>query len=307
METGSYSNPFVIVKDLGGGDVRYYNRVLKNRRLPHYEAPKGGLLADEMGVGKTLQTLCLILANPPKKDSDSKVNLLVCPKTVIPHWQSEIKKHLKDGTLSCTVYEGESRGRVLPDLNKLHVDILFVTYETLRAEYTKFKEKKGKFKTLFDEDIKFHRIILDEAHFIRDESKKSSKAVNAVNATYKLALTGTPFINKPDDIHSLLAFLNIMPINDKDVFRNCVTKPIMAKERRGLIHLRSSMSFAALRRTKGSARIDLTEKTVTLARLKFNNDVHKVGPQYHMGDSCAISHIKKRKSTTITISLRNWS
>mmetsp|Transcript_8714 Transcript_8714/g.38802 ORF Transcript_8714/g.38802 Transcript_8714/m.38802 type:complete len:888 (-) Transcript_8714:2404-5067(-) len=105
---------------------------------------KGGILADEMGMGKTLQTIALILARR-KRDKDpslSKTTLVVCPLVALSQWQSEIKKFTEKGALSVLLYHGPKRPADPAVLAEY--DVVLTTYSIVESEY---RAKMGYQKT----------------------------------------------------------------------------------------------------------------------------------------------------------------
>lgn len=100
-----------------------------------------------------------------------------------------------------------------------------------------------------------------------------------INAERRIALTGTPFINRAEDISSLLSFVNLDPLADKDVFRRSIAQPIHSGTDidMGFMRLRLALASVALRRSKVSQHIQLTKKTVELRTIKYPTDenVHK--------------------------------
>ena len=62
--------------------------------------------------------------------------------------------------------------------------------------------------------LEYHRVVLDEAHIIRNRNTKTHKAVLNLRAKNRWCLTGTPLQNKAEDLHSLFKFLKCSPIND---------------------------------------------------------------------------------------------
>lgn len=144
-----------------------------------------------MGLGKTIQTLGLILSNPPPnriyraeggRNPLAPVNLdepvctlIVCPVSVMTNWVEQINAHVKDGVLRAEIYAGSDRASLIPKLKNNMIDVLIVSYDTLRSDYTnrngaentkggkkgKGKKAKGNKQTLFD--TTYHRLILDEA------------------------------------------------------------------------------------------------------------------------------------------------
>lgn len=101
------------------------------------------------------------------------------------------------------------------------------------------------------------------------------KAVMSVNTNRKLALTGTPYGNRADDIHSLLFFLGVEPLADASIFRRAITQPMEEGEVIGLSRLRTALAYVALRRSKALVNINLVEKEVKLCTVTFPEGSHK--------------------------------
>lgn len=128
----------------------------------------GGLLGDEMGMGKTIQAVSLIMSDFPA----SKPTLVLIPPVALMQWQQEIADYT-DGTLTTFVYHGtnaKTKTTSLKDLKKYNV--ILMSYNSLESMYRKqekgFQRKAGlhKEKSLIHQ-IDFHRVILDEAHNIK--------------------------------------------------------------------------------------------------------------------------------------------
>ena len=124
------------------------------------------------------------------------------------------------------------------------------------------------------------RIIYDgklkiKQHTIRNSKTKFFKAVKGIKADRKLALTGTPFVNRADDVHSLLSFLGVEPLDNKSVFTRAISQCIKNGDEIGLTRLRTCMGFVSLRRNKQNVDIDLVEKDVQLCSVEFQDDMHK--------------------------------
>lgn len=81
--------------------------------------------------------------------------------------------------------------------------------------------------------LRWFRVVLDEAHIIKDTNTGQSKAVCALSAERKWGLTGTPIQNKLDDIYSLVNFLNIEPFCSKIAWTNYITKAMRMKTPNG--------------------------------------------------------------------------
>jgi DNA repair protein RAD16 len=132
---------------------------------------KGGILGDEMGMGKTIQAVSLIMSDYPAKQP----SLVVVPPVALMQWQNEIREYTH-GKLKVFLFHGAKAKKMqLSELKKF--DVIMTSYSTLEATHR--KERKGwtrmdsdNEKVLIKEDsplhtIRFHRVILDEAHSIK--------------------------------------------------------------------------------------------------------------------------------------------
>jgi SNF2 family DNA or RNA helicase len=94
--------------------------------------------------------------------------------------------------------------------------------------------------------MRWYRVVLDEAHFIRNKSTQASKAVWDLDALYRWSLTGTLINNSLDDIYPHLRFLGISPQQDYNEFSKMITK--VAKKQPVLAAKRAQVSFIYRRR-----------------------------------------------------------
>jgi SWI/SNF-related matrix-associated actin-dependent regulator of chromatin subfamily A3 len=232
----------------------------------------------DLFLGKTIQTIALILANPPAVTETNRTTLIVCPLSVIQSWQSQITQHVKPRTLKVAVYQGPSRYDLLEEsAAEGPWDVLIAPYGTVRADFEmetlKGKGAKKKAKTgpsIYSKT--FHRVVLDEAHQIRNPKAKQYLACKELKTMYRLCLTGTPIQNKPVDIQSLFGFLQVPNLGDAGIFRRAITQPIQAGDPVGFARLRTTMAHLSLRRTKDC--LDLVEKTVELRKVEFGSSPH---------------------------------
>ena len=166
---------------------------------------KGGILADEMGMGKTIQMISLMLESRRK-------TLIVAPAVAMYQWKKEIETHVSDGIFNVGVYHGTKKN----NFSIQKYDIVITSYGTLATAYSRMKyglKRKGK-KVTEDSVLhytEFGRIILDEAHSIKDRTCVISKAVFSLEAEFRWGLTGTPVQNRVGDYYSLVRFLRIKP------------------------------------------------------------------------------------------------
>lgn len=143
---------------------------------------RGGILADEMGMGKTIQTLSLIMSQ-----IGSKPNLVLAPTVALMQWKSEIEKYT-GGALKVLVYHGSNRETSVKELAKY--DVILTTYSVIESVWRKqtlgFKRKAG----IFKEDsalhgVRYHRVVLDEAHNI-----KASRPAVCITTSVLTLMTG---------------------------------------------------------------------------------------------------------------------
>ena len=116
--------------------------------------------------------------------------LIVCPKSVISNWVTQISDFVRPNRLEVQTYTGtpKQRSKIIQRVEDNQVDILISTYETIASEFGK-EDTKG---LMSIHDLAFHRIVLDEAQQIRNPKSKAFKAIDAVakESEYRLALTG---------------------------------------------------------------------------------------------------------------------
>ncbi|KAG6005171.1 hypothetical protein E4U21_000363 [Claviceps maximensis] len=223
------------------------------------KVPKGGLLADDMGLGKTLQSVSLILTNrKPEKGSAgwkkqfedvAKTTLVVAPLSLIRQWEHEIADKIeRSHGLKVLVHHGPQRTK---DSKKLaQYDVVVTTFQILVSEFGNSGNAENDAKVgCFG--LRWWRVILDEAHTIKNRNTKSTKACYALRSEYRWCLSGTPMQNNLDDLQSLVKFLRIRPYDDLKQWREHIDTPM--KNGRGHIAIRRLHSLLRCfmkRRTK---------------------------------------------------------
>lgn len=196
---------------------------------------KGGILADDMGLGKTVQALALMVARPPPRDQHLPT-LIVCPVALLQQWRREIKRWVTpERALQVHIYHGPNRYKSWQELKKY--DVIITTYGAVGSDYRRYAgENSARERGLFVPDrplgqngqdrmdfldmrAQFFRIILDEAHNIRNRSTNTAKGAWGLHSTYRWCLTGTPMMNNVTELYSLIRFLRIKPYNNLTAFR----------------------------------------------------------------------------------------
>ncbi|KAF1943560.1 hypothetical protein EJ02DRAFT_130800 [Clathrospora elynae] len=230
----------------------------------------GGILADEMGLGKTVQALSLICANPPTNPL-RKTTLIIAPVALMRQWESEIERHIQPRhKLKVYLYHGNGKNADFARLRQY--DVVLTTFGSLTSEYKQkedrkesmlheqemrdhtFRRKPKDRLALLGHDCFWYRVIIDEAHTIKNRNAKSSKAAADLMAQHRLCLTGTPMMNSVDELYSLLRFLKMDPYQDWPRFNAEIGKPVKHKD--------ESM------RKKGMNRLQIVLKSIMLRRQK---------------------------------------
>lgn len=176
---------------------------------------RGGLLGDEMGMGKTIQAVSLMMSDYPQTEP----TLVVVPPVALMQWSSEIKEYT-DGKLKVLIYHGsntKSKAMTVKELKKF--DVIMISYNSLESLHRKQEKGWSRGEDLIKEDspmhsIRFHRLILDEAHSIKSRVTGVAKACFALRGTFKWCLSGTPVQNRIGEFFSLLRFLEVRPFAD---------------------------------------------------------------------------------------------
>ncbi|OOF93672.1 hypothetical protein ASPCADRAFT_209039 [Aspergillus carbonarius ITEM 5010] len=173
---------------------------------------KGGLLGDEMGMGKTIQAVSLLMSDYPV----DKPSLVVVPPVALMQWESEIKEYT-NGQLNVLIFHNSNPKVKSLSKDELQAyDVIMISYSGLESIHRKEWKGWNRHDGIVKEDsiihsIHYHRLILDEAHSIKQRTTSVARACFALNANYKWCLSGTPVQNRIGEFFSLLRFLQVRP------------------------------------------------------------------------------------------------
>ncbi len=193
-------------------------------------ADLGGVLADDMGLGKTLQALCAIRGT----------TLVVCPRSVVHNWVAEIRRFRPE--LSHAVYHGQ--GRALED-----VDVTLTTYALLRNDVEVLSAER------------WDAVILDESQAIKNPDSQVARAAYALEARFRLTMSGTPVENRLDELWSQMHFANRGLLGGREAFRDRFERPIQAGDAGAAARLRERIKPFILRRTKAQVAPELPPRS----------------------------------------------
>lgn len=199
------------------------------------------LIADSMGLGKTLQGIGFAVYRKHK-------TLVICPKSVKINWQREIKRGA--GKDACMWESDGKKGRINAQFHVINFDIVDRYADELRA-------------------AKFDLLIVDEATYLKNRNTKRAKAVfgspsekkvyPGIKTPYVLFLTGTPVLNRPIEAFTLLNFLDPKRFNN---FYNFIAKygGFRGEEARNLDDLHDRTKDLVIRRLKSEVLTELPPK-----------------------------------------------
>ncbi|KAH8889697.1 hypothetical protein GQ53DRAFT_651723 [Thozetella sp. PMI_491] len=296
-------NPTWKQRSLRNGNKVWFN-IVTNQHQPQTPRPTtGGILADMMGLGKTLSILSLIVgalddskvweALPPvqprppaPKPSQSRqfdvprpqpfaltqlkhngrATLLICPLSTITNWEEQMRQHIQPGAINYHVYHGPNR---VKDPHVLaQFDLVITTYGSVSSELSlRSKGKSGKYPL---EEVGWFRIVLDEAHMIREQNTLAFKSVCRLQANRRWAVTGTPVQNKLEDLAALLAFLRVSPFDERSKFVQYIIAPFKNADPEIVAKLRVLIDPITIRRLKD--KLKLPPRTDELVRLDFSEE-----------------------------------
>ncbi|PIN15660.1 DNA helicase [Handroanthus impetiginosus] len=199
---------------------------------------------------------------------EPKTTLIVCPPSVFSAWITQLEEHTTKGTFKVYMYYGE-RTKDAKELQKY--DIVLTTYTTLSTEESWDKSPIKK--------IEWRRVILDEAHVIKNPSTQQSRAVSNLNAKRRWAVTGTPVQNNSFDLFALVAFLKFEPLSMKSLWNSLIQRPLAQGDEKGTSRLQVLIASISLRRTKDKALIGLPSKTIETFFVNLREEERKVYDQ----------------------------
>ncbi|KAL2230049.1 putative SWI/SNF-related matrix-associated actin-dependent regulator of chromatin subfamily A member 3-like 3 [Sesamum indicum] len=232
---------------------------------------RGGILADAMGLGKTVMTIALILARRGRgtrvdqqvitegetkiehikisqtTEASKKANggtLIVCPMALLGQWKDELETHSKPDSISVFVHYGGERAndpKVIAE-----PDVVLTTYGVLTSAY-----KNDSINSIFHQ-VEWYRVVLDEAHTIKSSKTQGAQAAFGLSSYCRWCLTGTPLQNNLEDLYSLLCFLHVEPWCNWAWWNKLIQRPYENGDKRGLKLVKAILRPLMLRRTKES-------------------------------------------------------
>ena len=277
----------------------------------------GGILADEMGLGKTIEMMSLIHSHKsevqrrtenehhssdnaiaalprlhlnPRVENAPVTTLVVAPMSLLSQWHSEAEAASKEGTLRAILYYGDTKSTDLQTLcseeNAASApNVIITSYGVVLSEFNRIGNRSDRDRAAFGGlfSLNFFRVILDEAHHIKNRQSKTAKACYEIAAEHRWVLTGTPIVNRLEDLFSLVRFLRVEPWNNFSFWKTFITVPFESKDfMRALDVVQTVLQPLVLRRTKdmkmpnGEALVALPKKTVEIVEIELSEKEREV-------------------------------
>ena len=174
----------------------------------------GGILCDEMGLGKTAQTICTILA-----DRTFTNTLILCPKSVVDQWETEIHRFAPSLKGHVLVHTGSKRTREPATLKK---------YKVVITSLGMILPRNSAMVTPL-QCVHWTRVVVDEAHDMRNHKSKTYMAVCALRADIRWCLTATPVFNKIKDFGTLMEWIGVPILHIKAGMRQCIDRYVLRR------------------------------------------------------------------------------
>lgn len=228
----------------------------------------GGILADDMGLGKTVQTIALLLhiiERLPAKQR--KPILVIAPTSVVANWADELS-HLSP-TIRYQYIQKVTGGtkELLQKISK--ADVVLTSYGLFRLDAAAYNAQQ------------WELLILDEAQFVKNYQSQAYQHARKLNATLKLALTGTPLENNLMELWALLSIVAPGLFPSPQRFENFYRKPIEKEaDAEKLTQLRKRIRPLMLRRTKDQVIKELPPKIEQVVDIELDPAHRKIYDTY---------------------------
>ncbi|NXG37239.1 HLTF factor, partial [Dromaius novaehollandiae] len=202
-----------------------------------------------------------------------RTTLIICPLSVLSNWIDQFEQHTsQDFHLNIYIYYGSDRNKDPAILSEQ--DVVLTTYNVLATDYG-IRDDSPLHK------IKWLRIVLDEAHTIRNPNAQQTKAVLSLEAHRRWVLTGTPIQNSVKDLWSLISFLKLKPFTDREWWHRTIQRPVTMGTPGGLRRLQSLIKSITLRRTKiskvkGKPILELPERKVLIQHVTLAEEERQI-------------------------------
>ncbi|KAL5496134.1 hypothetical protein ACEPAH_3051 [Sanghuangporus vaninii] len=249
----------------------------------------GGILADAMGLGKTIQMIAtMVFDRPPPRtveydfferrhldkgkakevQQERKTTLVLAPASLLQQWYEEFDDKVAPGVFRVHIHHGKDKLKTVKEIEEY--DVIIASHQSVVMDFP--KEKKD--LTRQDDDdgdsseqdtpvanrktlgplarVQWLRVVIDEAQNIRNKSTRVSTCVAKLDSRYRWCLTGTPITNTLADIYAFMRFCRFAPWNDWKLFNEKIARVQKRNPNRAGQKAQAVLRPHLLRRTKDS-------------------------------------------------------
>ncbi len=225
----------------------------------------GGVLADDMGLGKTIQVLSMLLCAAERGEAVRA--MVVCPASLQLNWAAEAAKFAP--SLSCCALTGSAEERRDQILATEAKQLMITSYDQLRRDVQLYK------------DVAFTHVLLDEAQNIKNAASQAARAVKALRADHRFAMTGTPIENRLSELWSIFDFVMPGYLLTYKKFKDRFEAPIVReKSEKARENLHLMVAPFILRRMKKDVLSDLPEKVETVMTSEMTTEQRRLYAAY---------------------------
>lgn len=205
----------------------------------------GALLADDMGLGKTIQTIACI-EHYFATYSQSSPAIVIVTTSLLGNWKNEFERFAPNRRV--ITLHGPKRDDLRASIQP--TDVILTTYSTLARDLAWHLSQN------------YSIAVIDEASLIRNPDTDHSKAVAKLNASRRIALTGTPVENSARDLWAIFRFVQPGWLGTRKHFQERYEIPLKNPEshHRTATLLKIKTSPFTLRRTKSEVAPELPSK-----------------------------------------------
>jgi E3 ubiquitin-protein ligase SHPRH len=295
---------------------------------------KGGILAEEMGLGKSVEMILLIclhqrtmIKNESGKDAHSdsliksRATLIITPPAILEQWKQELLNHAP--ALSVFDYTGFQRQKNMTDEDLIRMlaehDVVLTTYNVLSREVhhavdapVRSLRAEKRFEIQKTPLVRIHwwRVCLDEAQMIESGVTNAARVARLIPRVNAWAVTGTPIRKDMDDLFGLLQFLNYEPVcSSPDIWTKLYEEYPAA--------FKSIVNKLALRHSKDMIREDLRlplqKRVVITIPFTAVEEQHYSHLFEHMCEECGVDSTGSPnqdewdpESSTVVERMRSW-
>lgn len=220
----------------------------------------GGILADDMGLGKTLQVIAMLCAE--YEGGQEKPSLIVMPSSLVFNWAAEFERFAPDMRVLTLTGTATQRSEKLQNLNDY--DVVLTSYDLLRRDIKEYQSA-------------FRYVILDEAHYIKNQVTQNAKAVKKLEGDVRFALTGTPLENSIADVWSIFDFILPGYLLSYSKFKKQYENPIIRdKDEKLLTRVHQLVAPFILRRLKKEVLTELPDKVESVVYCELEKEQRKL-------------------------------